>query len=63
MSIGRLLENTMIRSSQHQMTPAGARMERVATLRAAIASGTYYVSAEDFVQKLMCDKPIGLRKS
>jgi anti-sigma28 factor (negative regulator of flagellin synthesis) len=59
---GRLLENSMIRSSQHEMTLARARRERVATIRAAIASGTYYVSAEDLAQKLMCDRPIGLRK-
>jgi anti-sigma28 factor (negative regulator of flagellin synthesis) len=31
----------------------GVRMERIAAVRAAIAQGTYYVSAADLAQKLM----------
>jgi anti-sigma28 factor (negative regulator of flagellin synthesis) len=37
-------------SSQH---PSGVRMDRVISIRAAIANGCYHVSSADLAQKLM----------
>jgi anti-sigma28 factor (negative regulator of flagellin synthesis) len=35
------------------MSLSGARLEKVATIRAAIANGTYHVSSADLAQKLI----------
>jgi anti-sigma28 factor (negative regulator of flagellin synthesis) len=49
----RLLRNSAARSLERAMYLSDMRMERVARIRAAIASGCYHVSSEDLAQKLI----------
>lgn len=42
-----------VRSQESSQRPSGVRMERVSSIRAAIANGCYNVSSADLAQKLM----------